>query len=379
MTETKGFYQDALGKLRGKQPDSLPPDVSNAVLKLSDWLKRDLPEADPLLGHWLTTTSRVMIYAPTGIGKTMLGLAIAMAIPGGNGFLKWLGRGSRRVLYIDGEMSSRLLKQRLADEVQRLGFEPEGLYVLSHEDIENFAPLNTPEGQRAIEDLIKKIGGIDIIMFDNIMSLIGGDMKEEDGWRQTLGWVKSLTKRKMGQIWFHHTGHEGNHSYGTKTREWQLDTVIKAEPVKREDTDVSFKLTFEKARERTPRNRDDFADITVALINEHWSWGSAAQVPKGKDGTKARIPKAASIGRRALVEAIDAVGAVPPASNYIPKNVKTVDVEQWRKYAYNRGISDGATERAKQLAFKGGYEYLLANGQIAVWQGQVWLLSEERK
>ena len=24
----------------------------------------------------------------------------------------------------------------------------------------------------------------------------------------------------------HHTGYEENHSYGTKTREWQMDTVI---------------------------------------------------------------------------------------------------------------------------------------------------------
>jgi hypothetical protein len=200
-------------------------------------------------------------------------------------------------------------------------------------------------------------------------------MKEEDGWRQTLPWIKSLTKRKIGQIWIHHTGHDGTHSYGTKTREWQLDTVIRAEPVKREDTDVSLKVTFEKARERTPRNREDFADITVALVNELWIWDAAVQASKEADAAKVRVPKAASIGKRALAEAIDALGAVPPASNYVPPNVKTVDVEQWRKYAYARGISDGTTDRAKQKAFKQAYDYLLAQQEAAAWQGQVWICS----
>ncbi len=63
------------------------------------------------------------------------------------------------------------------------------MHVLSHEDIPDFAPLNTPEGQAQIEHQIKRIGGVDLIVFDNIMCLIAGDMKDEEGWRQTLPWV----------------------------------------------------------------------------------------------------------------------------------------------------------------------------------------------
>ena len=95
------------------------------------------------------------------------------------------------------------------------------------------------------------------------MSLVAGEMKEEEPWRQTIPFQHSLTKRKIGQVWLHHTGHDENKSYGTKTREWQLDLVMHMTEVKRPDTDVSFTLTFPKARERTPENRRDLEEVTT--------------------------------------------------------------------------------------------------------------------
>src|SRR5215203_4362438 len=67
-----------------------------------------------------------------------------------------------------------------------------------------------------------------------------------------------------------HTGHDETKSYGSKTREWQMDTVIHLQPVKRDDTDISFSLEFRKARERAPQDRSDFADLHVALVDGRW-------------------------------------------------------------------------------------------------------------
>lgn len=120
------------------------PPPTGPILTLAEWLERDLPVADPILGHWLTTTSRVLLTAPTGLGKTMLGVSVGFAISAGTGFLHWRGIRPARVLFIDGEMSGRLLKQRLTDEASRLGIRPDGMHAFSHEDVENFAPLNTP-------------------------------------------------------------------------------------------------------------------------------------------------------------------------------------------------------------------------------------------
>ena len=50
-----------------------------------------------------------------------------------------------------------------------------------------------------------------------------------------------------------------------------MDTVLHLERVKRDDTDVSFRITFTKARERTPETRDDFRDVHVALVDNTWT------------------------------------------------------------------------------------------------------------
>jgi hypothetical protein len=193
--EVERISWEELSKAADEKQRGLSPPLT-----LADWLSRKLPTPDYLLGHLLSTTSRVQINAPTGIGKTMLGIAIAMRLPAGSGFLHWDGvRRARtpRTLLIDGEMSRRLLQQRLIDEAARLGGPiPEGMHILSREDFENFAPLNKPEGQKLIEQQIERIGGVDLITFDNVMSLIEGDMKDEESWRQMLPWVLSLTRRR---------------------------------------------------------------------------------------------------------------------------------------------------------------------------------------
>jgi hypothetical protein len=93
--------------------------------------------------------------------------------------------------------------------------------------------------------------------------------------------VHRLTKRRIGQLWIHHSGHDTSRGYGTKTREWQMDLVMHLDAVVRPDTDVSFTLTFPKARERTPANRDDFTPTDIALVNDAWA-GTVSTAVKEK-------------------------------------------------------------------------------------------------
>jgi hypothetical protein len=123
-------------------------NVADLPLSINVWLGRDLPEPDYLIGNWLTTTSRVLFAADTGLGKTNFALTAFAHLATGRDFLHWHIPQPRRVLYVDGEMSRRLLKQRLEDIVRRLGVAPDALHVLSHEDVEGFAPLNTEVGQK---------------------------------------------------------------------------------------------------------------------------------------------------------------------------------------------------------------------------------------
>jgi hypothetical protein len=261
------------GKGERRQQQQPPPRIEIKTLPpltLEQWRDRNLCAPDFLMGDWLSTTSRVLLTAATGLGKTNYALGLGIRCAAGQDFLHWQARRSARVLYIDGEMSRRLLRQRVLDEAQRLGTSPETFFALSHEDIEGFKPLNTIEGAAWIMALIDKIGGIELVIFDNIMSLTIGDMKDGEPWQQTLPLVLALTKRSIGQIWIHHTGHDESRSYGDKSREWQMDTVTHLDAVKRDDSDVSFSQVFKKARERTPTTRFDFQDVRIALVNDHW-------------------------------------------------------------------------------------------------------------
>ena len=87
----------------------------------------------------------------------------------------------------------------------------------------------------------------------------------------------------------------------------------------------------------------------------------------------AKLPKATKTALRALHEAISEMGAVPPASNHVPSNVRVVSGDQWRTYAYKMGISAAdTTERARQLAFQRATTYLIANLHVGTWDDQFW-------
>src|SRR5207245_4445269 len=119
-TEEKPKPDEAQASTTGTADAGTATPSASPPVTLSEWLSRDLPEPDLLLGHWLTTTTRAIFNAPTGAGKSMFAIALGMSIGAGCDFLGWKGIRRARGLYVDGEMSRRLLKQRLADELDRL-------------------------------------------------------------------------------------------------------------------------------------------------------------------------------------------------------------------------------------------------------------------
>jgi len=341
-------------------------------LTLSDWLARDLPLPDFLLGAWLSTTSRVICNAPTGLGKTLLLMALAFAVAAGRDFLHWRGIRPARVLFIDGEMSRRLLKQRIADEANRSGERPAGLHFLSHEDVE-LPPLNTPEGRAIVEQMIRQRmdGNVDLVIFDNIMSLISGDMREEDSWRQTIPWVRDLTRRSIGQIWAHHTGHDDTRGYGTKTREWQMDVVQHMEVVERPDTDVSFHLKFPKARERTPATRADFADVKIALVADQWIAEGGAKATKGK---------VSPTGLKFFEALRNATIGNNPANKM--HNCPTASLDDWKAESVKQSLLDRERDRSGNLKLTASARALFSNNKrelivanrIACNETMAWIL-----
>jgi len=96
------------------------------------------------------------------------------------------------------------------------------------------------------------------------------------------------------------------------------------------------------------------------------------QVPRHKAKTE-RAPKGAQTALRALIQAVDEVGSIPPVSNNVPANTKVVSFDQWRQYAYKFGISTSEQPRARQQAFHRTSEWLIGAGRVGAWNEQAWL------
>jgi hypothetical protein len=340
-----------------------PPSVNwNVVpLTIDAWLRRELPAPDFIMGDWLTTTSRAVLNAPTGLGKTNFTLALCAHVAAGQDFLHWRGRRRGSVLFLDGEMSRRLLKRRAQDVARRLGSNPSGLYLLSREDIPDFPPLNTPRGIALVNAAIDRIGGVDLIAFDNVMSLIAGDMKDPEAWQHTLPLVSSLTKRAIGQLWVHHTGHDTSRGYGDKTREWLMDVVLHLTETKRADTEVSFGLAFQKARERTPETRRDFENVTVALVNDEWVCSAAAGTKKGK-------PAPMELKFLEALQDVFASGETVPFQTW-----KAVRADAWKAECVRRGLIDPDKKHSARTLFSKYRGELIAHNLIACNNDLIWL------
>jgi hypothetical protein len=338
---------------------TLPP------LTLAEWRVRDLPEPDRIMGHWLSTTSRALLTAATGLGKTNYAIALGMRCAAGRNFLHWQAQRPVRVLCIDGEMSRRLLKQRVLDEEERLGESPETFFALSHEDIPNFKALNTPEGQAWLWAFIEKISGVDLIIFDNVMCLTVGDQKDPEAWQKTIPLVHALTRASIGQIWIHHTGHDETRSYGDKSREWQMDTVAHLDAVKRDDTDVSFSMSFKKARERTPATRFDFQDVKIALVNDQWE----------HELTDAHRPGKVSPQTQKALDALTNVLAGDNQVVMLPGGRRAAHRDHWAAECNARGLIDvKRNEKSATTMFNRFRRELVAANRIACEGDLQWLV-----
>ena len=293
---TEFGWKDAANSHSTDRPDTAsdPPPAEDLPglrdhLAIEAWAERPMPAPDRLLGDLLTTTSRMFLVGRTGLGKTLLGFAIACGIATGQGFLHWRSDRPARVLYIDGEMPGELIKARSIDALRRAGMPPPpgNLLIYSRDTEEEFAkqfptlgmmpPLNTEAGHNFVLALIDALGGVDVVIFDNVMSLIAGDHREEIPWNETLPLVGKLTARRIGQIWLDHTGHNTERQYGSSTKAWRFDAVGVMTPLpddQRGRHEVAFTLSFEypgKARRRTPDNWADFETCIIRLKDDRWT------------------------------------------------------------------------------------------------------------
>lgn len=289
LDDVSQAFDEIIGGKKPAEPLELDPSVVD-YLDIKAWTERDIPPPDRLLGDLLTTTTRMFLVGRTGLGKTLIGMAMAYSIASGQNFLHWTCARPARVLYIDGEMPQELIQSRARDLMRRsdITVTPGNLLIFARDTMEefaskfpslgDFAPLNTEAGHIFLKNIIAVVGGIDVLILDNVMSLIEGDQKDEIPWSQTLPLVSYLTSKRIGQIWLDHTGHNTDRQYGSATKAWRFDAVGLMKPLDEQQSgkerEVAFNLSFDhpgKSRRRTPENWQDFESCVVKLADDKWT------------------------------------------------------------------------------------------------------------
>ena len=285
------------------EAEATPPpsdDDDRAEFRLEAWQTLETPPRDFLLGSLLCTTSRWLLFGETGVGKSLVAADIAAAVAAGASIFDWPATGERRrVMYLDGEMPIETFKERAQILARRYG-EHIDFYGYNRDRLGEgqMPPLNEEDGQTWLlreVDIVKP----DLIIFDSIMCLLSGVMSEEESWAPVKHLVRRLTARRVAQIWLHHTGHDGAKSFGTKTREWEMDTVVRLSFTDEARTEVM--MDFRKARLRTPANAREFEPKMITLDEDGWMSSPASAAPS--PGSK-RSEESQRV-RKALLETYD--------------------------------------------------------------------------
>ena len=243
------------------------------VIRLSDFLKLDIPKAKDLLSPWLTEQSLTMVYADRGVGKTFFSLNCAYALASGRDFLKYKSAGKTSVMYLDGEMQAPLMIERLAniagDNIEDIPID------IGTPDIQGdrcVPDLSSIEGQDEINEIIERENS-KVIFVDNLSTLCRtGRENEGESWTDIQSWA--IRHRSQGRsVVFVHHANKGGGQRGSSRKEDILDNVIHLK--RPEDYDeakdgAKFEVHFEK-------NRSIFGKDTATIVASldkagKWHW-----------------------------------------------------------------------------------------------------------
>ena len=194
-------------------------DMDNTVQKpnifsVGDLLDMDLPEIKWLLYPFIPQKGVCMISAPRGVGKSFLAMTMAISIASSIDFLGFKTEQQYKVLYIDGEMNGKMLQERFAKLID--GMEKDGATV-NRDNLKIFGcdfqgrssmpDMSKPTHWRIIENAINSIGGVDLIILDNVFTLYGcQDENAASSWQAFNRWSVSQRIQNRSVLWIHHTG-----------------------------------------------------------------------------------------------------------------------------------------------------------------------------
>jgi hypothetical protein len=179
--------------------------------------------------------------------------------------------------------------------------------------------------------------------------------------------VRQISSRRIAQIWMHHTGHDSSKSFGTKTREWEMDTVTR---LTKEEDGESILLEFTKARLRKPETREQFEAKRISLGPSGWTWSGESAGRHKKRTHQEQITAAILTFYDQLADEVEPVSGLDGAP------VRKIRTDALRDKLKTRGFLDaketgGLTETAR-VQFSRAKADLLAAQALIENGGLIW-------
>jgi KaiC/GvpD/RAD55 family RecA-like ATPase len=210
-----------------------------------------------------------MVYAGTGVGKSLFALSAAIAIAGGGKFLGWAvdqrhSSEGWRVLYVDGEMHiadvqerARMLLKAVPDIDRSEAGKNITFLARQHQKPGVKFPLITDkDGMSFIRDEVAR-QKFDLVILDNFSTL--GEVEDENSaasFNAIQQFLLNLKVQGVATILVHHAGKSGDFRGSTKLAA-TFETIIKLEKVKEEveHGEAQFRVVWDKVRAGGPKKQ----------------------------------------------------------------------------------------------------------------------------
>jgi hypothetical protein len=227
-----------------------------------------------LLSPWLREHESCMVYADTGVGKSMFALSAALAVAGGGEFLGWKpdhkAAGTPwKVLYVDGEMHIGDIQERaqlLLSAVPNIDRDRARanlrFIARQHQDPGEMFPSITEEaGSQFILQRVKN-GRLDLVVLDNFSTL--GEVEDENAassFNRLQAFLLQLKTQGVATMLVHHSGKPQGSKVpvsfrGSSKLAATFETIIQLEPTQRafetEETGAQFAVRWDKVRAGGP-------------------------------------------------------------------------------------------------------------------------------
>jgi hypothetical protein len=221
------------------------------ALTLASLLSTQFPPRPYLFSPVLKQGESMMLWAPSGVGKTMLALTVALAVAGGGTVLDWSAPSPRRVLLIDGEMHAEDLQERLrmlSQTVTGLDADAAGgnmtVVARQYQDAAvPFPDLASPKGQNEVIQLIESSRS-NLVILDNLSTL--AELEDENDaakMQPVLSFLMRLKQRGTACILIHHSGKSGATFRGSSKLATTFEVILGLKPA--ETQPGTYGMAFE--------------------------------------------------------------------------------------------------------------------------------------